>query len=136
MDPMGRYWLDYSKMSGELAYDLTGIPNGKLYVRYSDQHKSGWKQTLTIDHCATCHVESNRREVDEQTRMFAVGTEGTMRNLTFNYEFEAQDFTDSRIRTPAPGLAPSIRPETAPGPRPTRRATTSSSSARGSTSTT
>ncbi len=94
MDPMGRYWLDYSKMSGELAYDLTGIPNGKLYVRYSDQHKSGWKQTLTIDHCATCHVESNRREVDEQTRMFAVGTEGTMRNLTFNYEFEAQDFTD------------------------------------------
>ncbi len=94
MDPMGRYWLDYSKMSGDLSYDLTGVDNGKIYVRYSDQHKSGWKQSLTLDHCATCHVESNRREVNEQTRTFAVGSEGTMNNLTFNYEFEAQDFTD------------------------------------------
>ncbi len=70
------------------------MENGKLYVRYRDQHKNGWKQSLTLDHCATCHVESNRREIDEQTRSWAAGAEGTLGNVTFNYEFQAQDFTD------------------------------------------
>jgi len=94
MDPMGRYWLNYHKTSANLEYDLTSIENGKIYVRYNDQHKDGWKQTLTIDHCATCHVEGNRRMIDEQTRTVSAGVEGTMGSLTFNYEFEAQDFTD------------------------------------------
>ena len=94
MDPLGRYWLEYRKTSAELDYDLASIENGKVYVRFDDQHKSGWKQTLTIDHCATCHVEGNRRMIDEQTRTVRAGLEGTMGNLTFNYEFKAQDFTD------------------------------------------
>jgi len=94
MDPMGRYWLNYQKTSADLEYDLTSVENGKIYVRYNDQHKDGWKQSLTIDHCATCHVEGNRRLIDEQTRTVNAGIEGTMGKLTFNYEFEAQDFTD------------------------------------------
>ncbi len=94
MDPMGRYWMEYQKTSAELDYDLTSIENGKLYVRFDDQHKNGWKQTLTLDHCAACHVEGNRRMIDEQTRTLRAGAEGTMGNLTFNYEFKAQDFTD------------------------------------------
>lgn len=94
MDPMGRYWLEYEKLEADVSYDLTGVENGKLYVRYRDQHKNGWKQALTLDHCATCHVESNRREIDEQTRTWAAGAEGTLGNVTFNYEFQAQDFTD------------------------------------------
>ncbi len=94
MDPMGRYWLNYEKTSAELEYDLASVENGKLYIRFDDQHKSGWKQTLTLDHCATCHVEGNRRMIDEQTRTLRAGAEGTMGKLTFNYEFKAQDYTD------------------------------------------
>ncbi len=94
MDPMGRYWMEYQKTSAALDYDLASLENGKLYVRFDDQHKTGWKQALTIDHCATCHVEGNRRQIDEQTRTVRAGAEGTMGKLTFNYEFKAQDFTD------------------------------------------
>lgn len=94
MDPMGRYWINYAKLGSEVAYDLETIDNGKIYVRYDDQHKTGWKQTLTIDHCATCHVEGNRREINEQTRTWVAGAEGTMGGLTFNLEYQAQDFTD------------------------------------------
>lgn len=94
MDPMGRYRLEYSKLESDLSYDLAGVENGKLYVRYRDQHKNGWKQALTLDHCATCHVEANRREIDEQTRSWAAGAEGTLGNVTFNYEFQARDHTD------------------------------------------
>jgi len=94
MDPLGRYWLQYSRMNTELSYDIKTIDNGTVWVKYGDQHRSGWKQALTIDHCATCHVESNRRRIDEQTRSWAVGAEGTVNDVTFNYEFQAQDFTD------------------------------------------
>nr|MBC8422984.1 hypothetical protein [bacterium] len=94
LDPMGRYWLNYQKTSADLEYDLASVENGKIYVRYNDQHKNGWKQSLTIDHCAVCHIEGDRRMIDEQTRTVNAGIEGTMGKLTFNYEFEAQDFTD------------------------------------------
>lgn len=94
MDPLGRYFLEYRKLEAGLTYDLTSVENGKLYVRYRDQHKSGWKQALTLDHCATCHVESNTRQIDEQTRTVVAGAEGTLGGVTLNYEFQAQDFTD------------------------------------------
>jgi hypothetical protein len=94
MDPMGRYWLEYEKLEAGVTYDLSNIENGKIYARYVDQHKNGWKQSLTLDHCATCHVESNRDQISEQTTTMVVGAEGTMSGVTFNYEFQAQDFTD------------------------------------------
>jgi hypothetical protein len=94
MDPTGRYRLEYENFDAEVEYDLTSVRNGKLYARYGDQHKSGWRQTMTLDHCAYCHVESNTREINEQTRTWVAGAEGTLGALTFNYEFEAQDFTD------------------------------------------
>ncbi|MBU1228263.1 MAG: hypothetical protein KJ698_13755 [Actinobacteria bacterium] len=94
MDPLGRYWLNYQKTEANLEYDLTSLENGKIYVCYDDQHKSGWKQALTIDHCAMCHVEGNRRLIDEQTRTLRAGAEGSVGNLSFDYEFKAQDFTD------------------------------------------
>ncbi len=94
LDPLGRYSLTYERMSGSVEYDLVSIRNGKAYVRYDDQRRHGWKQALTIDHCAYCHVEGNRQVIDQQTRTWKAGVEGRMGRVTFGYEFTAQDYLD------------------------------------------
>jgi len=98
LDPLGRYSLQYEHMTGGVEYRLASIRNGKVYVKYDDQSRHGWKQALAMDHCAFCHVEGNRREIDEQTRTWKAGLEGRMGRVTFGYEFTAQDFLD-RART-------------------------------------
>ena len=94
LDPLGRYSLQYEKMTGGVEYDLASIREGKAYVTYTDQRRHGWKQTLAIDHCAFCHVEGNRREIDEQTRTWKAGIKGKLGRVAFGYEFQAQDYLD------------------------------------------
>jgi hypothetical protein len=85
-DPLGKYFLEYSEFNAEIKVDIPFLENGQLYGSYRDQHKKGFVQEMTIDHCAFCHVESNAKRIDQQTETWKAGIEGTQGIVSFNYE--------------------------------------------------
>jgi hypothetical protein len=93
-DPMGRYFMEYEQFHGDIKLDMPFLTNGQVVLGMSDQRRSGYQQTMTIDHCAFCHVESNARRVDQQTRIWKADVEGTVGMVSLNYDFAKTDFVD------------------------------------------
>ncbi len=91
-DPLGRYYYQYQDFTGDVSIDLPFLADGQVYGAYHDQRRTGYKQTMTIDHCAFCHVEGNSQRVDEETRTWRSGLDGTLGLFTFNYEFKRREY--------------------------------------------
>ncbi len=98
-DPMGRYFMEYEEFHGNMKLDMPFITNGQVTLGMSDQRRSGYKQSMTIDHCAFCHVESNAQRVDQQTRIWKADAKGSLGPVSLNYDFAKTDFVD-RANTP------------------------------------
>jgi len=92
-DPLGKYFLEYSEFKAGVEVDIPFLPNGRIYATYSDRHKTGYVQEMTIDHCAFCHVESNGKRVDQFTETWRAGIQGTKGLVSFSY-----DVTEARFR--------------------------------------
>ncbi len=93
-DPMGRYFMEYEQFHGDVKVDLPFLTDGQVALGMSDQRRSGYKQTMTLDHCAFCHVESNAQRVDQQTRIWKADVKGTAGPVSLNYDFAKTDFVD------------------------------------------
>jgi hypothetical protein len=93
-DPGRMYYLEYKKFHGNLAMQLPGIENGEISLGYAEQRKTGYKQTLTIDHCAVCHVEGHTQRIDQQTDTWSAGAQGTFGKVSLNYGFKRQEYVD------------------------------------------
>ena len=93
-DPMGRYFMEYEQFHGDIKVDMPFMKNGQIVLGMSDQRRSGYKQSMTIDHCAFCHVESNAQRVDQQTRIWKADVEGSVGAVSLNYDFAKTDFVD------------------------------------------
>lgn len=108
-DPRGRYSLRHERLEGEMAVRLPKLADGRLYAKYDDQRRHGWRQATAIDHCAFCHISADRREVDEQTKTWRAGAEGTVGRLSWNYEYGAADHLDGS-RSPTRRWAAAMHP--------------------------
>jgi hypothetical protein len=93
-DPLGRYYYEYERFFADAQIDLPVVPDGRAYVSFHDQRRTGYKQTQTIEHCAFCHVQSQGRRIDEQTRLWRVGAEGSLDPITIKYEYGRTEFRD------------------------------------------
>lgn len=93
-DPLGKYFLQYSKFHAGVEVDLPFLPNGQVYGSYDHQSKVGWKQEMTIDHCAFCHVESNSKRVDQFTETWRGGVRGSQGMVSFDYQMTEARFRD------------------------------------------
>jgi hypothetical protein len=93
-DPMARYFMEYEEFHGDIKLDLPFMTNGQVVLGMRDQRRSGYKQTMTIDHCAFCHVESNAQRVDQQTRIWKADVAGSFGAVSLNYDFAKTDFVD------------------------------------------
>ena len=93
-DPMRRYYLEYKKFHGNVAVKLPGVENGEISLGYREQRKTGYKQTMTIDHCAVCHVEGNTQRIDQQTDTWTADAQATFGKVSFNYGFQRQEYSD------------------------------------------
>ncbi len=94
-DENGRYSMNYERSDANLTLDLPVLGGGKIYGNYDDQRRHGWKQSMTIDHCAYCHVEGNRREIDNRQRTWKAGLDGSITKVIgIKYEYTKQDFYD------------------------------------------
>ncbi len=93
-DPMGRYFIQYEKFHGNVKVDLPFLEGGQVYGGYGEQTRSGFKQTMTIDHCAFCHVESNAQRIDQRTETWTAGIKGTVGKASVQYEYTSRDYYD------------------------------------------
>ncbi len=93
-DPMQRYFLEYRKFHGNVAVQIPGVQNGEIALGYREQRKTGYKQTLTIDHCAVCHVEGHTQRIDQQTDTWTADAQATFGKVSLNYGFLRQEYSD------------------------------------------
>jgi hypothetical protein len=93
-DPMAQYYLEYSKFHGDVTLDVPMVENGQITLGYSEQRKTGWKQTMTIEHCAFCHVQGHSQRVDQKTDVWTAGIQGTAGNLSLSYDFLRSEYSD------------------------------------------
>ncbi len=92
-DPMGRYFIQYEKFHGDVTIDLCDS-DAQVFAGYSEQTRSGFKQTMTIDHCAFCHVESDAQRIDQRTEVWHAGIRGTVGKASVQYEYTSRDYYD------------------------------------------
>lgn len=93
-DPLGRYFMEYERFHGGVKVDLPFLEGGQVSLGYDDQRKHGWKQRMTIDHCAFCHVEGNTVRVDQRTKKWNAEVAGTFGRVSLNYDFARTDHAD------------------------------------------
>ncbi len=93
-DPLGRYFMEYEKFRGDLTLDLPFVADGEVSFGMVDEHKRGYKQAMTIDHCSFCHIESNTKRVDQQTRIWKAGVRVSDKAVSVSYDFAKTDFFD------------------------------------------
>jgi len=93
-DPLRRYYLEYERFHGNVKIDLPFVEGGAIRLGFDDQHKQGYKQKMTIDHCAFCHVEGNTVRVDQRTKKWTAAIDGTVGMVSANYDFARSDYAD------------------------------------------
>lgn len=99
LDPNARYRVNYDLL--EHRTDLQ-LPNaGWLTVSavYREQWREGHRQSLSLSHCSTCHIQSQTRRVDESTRDAGVVAQVRGGGWKLEGSFVSRDFKE---RAPAP----------------------------------
>ncbi len=93
-DPMGRYGVRYTDTKERVEIDLPFIPGTTISSGYRDQRRHGIRQGIGVDHCANCHVRSQRSYLDEQTRDFTLGVSAEASVFAASYKFSGRDFNN------------------------------------------
>jgi hypothetical protein len=91
-DPMGMYGVRYSEAKHQLDVKAPQVPGAKIHAEYRSQRRWGEDQFLGVDHCANCHVRSQRGRVNEETRDFKAGVSADVSGVVLSYDFSARDY--------------------------------------------
>ena len=90
---LGRqYGIRYVATKEKVDVALPFLPGAKLSADYRNQMRSGSRQTLGVDHCASCHVGSQSKRVDDETRDLNLRLAGQYSRLKVSYRFSARDY--------------------------------------------
>jgi len=72
---------------------IPALPFLKFFANIRKYKKEGTKQTTTVSKdCSSCHVSSVNKRVNQSTDDIILGFEGTLKKITFNYEYSGQRF--------------------------------------------
>ena len=88
------YIIKCSEEKSDTVINLPFSKGAQLNVNYRRQIREGHRQALTISHCASCHVTSNGREVDEETEDFKIGATKKFDWLTLSYNYFHREFNE------------------------------------------
>jgi len=64
------YQIIHSEIKSNTAVALPFIPGGEISFDYRKEMREGYRQSLTMSKCTACHVQSQSREIDEETEDF------------------------------------------------------------------
>jgi hypothetical protein len=91
-DPLGEYGVRYTDTQEGLDVHVPLADGATISADYRDQRRVGTRQILGVDHCANCHVRSQRGFVDESSRDLQLGVSTVVSDVRLGYEFSARDF--------------------------------------------
>ncbi|BAT72376.1 hypothetical protein TST_1590 [Thermosulfidibacter takaii ABI70S6] len=81
---------DLTKIHSELQ--LPFFPNVIVHGDYSYETKKGHRQVMTMTHCASCHIVSHSKRIDQTTQIWAVGATFKAGILTVDYTYRMKQF--------------------------------------------
>ncbi len=110
-DPAGRYGTTHGRFEGRLELVPTHTPALRFFVSHRVSTDDGLRQSLTTSHCATCHVVSYSRGVDERTRELSAGARLALRGLDVEYSYADRRFND-RVADLTHTYSPGVHPAT------------------------
>lgn len=93
-DPFATYGFDYGDLVSRLEVAIPKAPALKFYVSHRQETRSGMRQSLTSSHCATCHVVSYSRGMDQRTRDLAAGVRLATSRFSIDYRIEGREFDE------------------------------------------
>ena len=93
------YIIKRTEEKSDTVLNLPFLPGTQLNFNYRRQMREGDRQSLAINHCGSCHVTSQAREVDEETEDFKVGVTKKFDWLSVSYNYFHREF-DERGETP------------------------------------
>jgi len=95
-DPSAQYALTRGELHSrlELAIPLRRAGSVALFASHRREMRDGVHQTLTTNHCATCHTESYSREMNQRTRDLLSGARLQLEPLTLEYSFSNREFVE------------------------------------------
>ncbi len=85
------------ELKADNTFLLPSLPFLKFFANIRKYKKEGSKQTTTVSKdCSSCHISSVNKRIDQTTDDIALGFEGTIKKLTFKYEYSGQKFKEDR----------------------------------------
>ena len=92
--PFAEYGFDYSELISRLEVVLPKAPFLRLYVSHRQETRSGSRQSLVTSHCATCHVVSYSREMDQKTSDLIAGMRLSTARVSIDYQYQNGSFNE------------------------------------------
>lgn len=93
-DPEAVYSVDRGMLEARVEVTPPAAAWLQLFASHRQDLRHGTRQSLTTSHCATCHLKSNTRATDEQTRELSGGLRMLLARLALEYEYETRRFSD------------------------------------------
>ena len=91
-DPFAQYGLDYGELLSRLELVFPKAPALRFYVAHRQETRNGTRQSLVTSHCATCHVVSYSRAVDQKTTDLAAGMRLATARVSIDYQYNNGHF--------------------------------------------
>lgn len=99
LDPFARYRIDYDTLTNRTDLQLPAAGWLTVSAHYREQWRKGHKQSLAMSHCSSCHVQSQGRGVNENTRDAGLSARAELGRWDLDGSFMARDFRE-RASTP------------------------------------
>ncbi len=94
-DPFAEYGFDYAELVSRLEVVLPKAPFLRFYVSHRQETRSGSRQSLVTSHCATCHVVSYSREMDQKTSDLIAGMRLSTARVSVDYQYQNRRFDEN-----------------------------------------
>ena len=98
-DSTNEYQIIHSEIKSNTAVALPFIPGGEISFDYRKEMREGYRQSMTMSKCTSCHVQSHSREIDEETEDFSPSIkakfgQGRSPQLALEYTFVYREFEE------------------------------------------
>lgn len=86
------YIYNIERFGSNFKIQVPSFPNLIVHGGYNYKNKTGYRQVMTMSHCASCHVVSQSQRVDQTTQVWKAG--GTLKAgiLTLDFTHKSKRF--------------------------------------------
>ena len=95
------YYIERELTKTNFNFALPFFPQISIIGKYRNEKRWGYRQAMGMSaHCATCHVQSMTKHIDQEDTAYTVGFEYNHPNVNFSYTHTWEHFSrsDSHLR--------------------------------------